>query len=1577
MSLSNLLVKIRPSVQDKYTLMESPRPSCTLFISVCDGRQKASVINITEKNFESAWTKAAARCRRLVEREKLDVRWLRVDWVKTAKRMTWRDLKVHFKKTKRNYFRYGLAFDEQLQKAFLEQELNANAMLYGGGKIVHTIVNKRNFQTYSAKRFKGFIPDFSDEQPVYLLSTQGVFASIDEAPQELYPSGRNAGRRVIEKLDTDIVRGLIDRGSRYLASQVKPSGEFHYGWHPSFDKPIETYNSLRHASTTYAMLEAWEVTRDEALKAEIDQALEYLTDHLIKKVTLDDEDVAFLIDGGSEIKLGGNAVSLLALAKYVELTGLDKHRNLITQLALGIRYMQNPDTGGFVHVLEYPSLAVKEQFRVIYYEGEAAFGLMRAYGLTKDLRWLEVVEKAFEHFIAQEHWRAHDHWLSYCVNELTLYRPEERYYQFGIKNVLGYLDFVLTRITTFPTLLELMMAAEKMVHRLHEEEAHRHLLSQLDLDKFYQALEYRAKYLLNGHFWPEYAMYFEKPRKILGGFFIRHHAFRVRIDDVEHYLSGYVAYEKYLQQGGRPLWSTMEIHSFLKSDPNIDGPIVAWGGDVNLGRRQHYRTAELGVEKVLAEIPALNSADLSIVNLECVVATSGEQGVEKGEGSPYYYRARPEMLKILVSAGIDVVTTANNHSGDYGLEAVLEQGQWLDAVGIGYAGTGSSLNEALKPVIRSAGELNVAIFSLDATQKHFSATEKMPGAAYLPLSKADKWRELLAPRIAEARKTAHVVLVAVHWGANLEDAPGKKEIDVGHAIIDAGADAILGASAHVLQGIEIYQGRPIIHDAGDLLFDSVRRSLGDSGVFQLELCAYGVKSVVFNPIGIGFGFSQVLSGQEAIKATQKYVDKCSNLGTRLDITQSGLGVIELDPPVRPIKKLEKVKPTAYNLAPLTVGVDGKRFEVDAVPDSYAIDPVSFGPITLVGIRVYPKIIKRRQLLWVESFWKADAPVDEDARIDVRAIPTRSTKMPFWGMGMDHDPCDWQMPTSCWEPGVVYRDFYGLRAPQASLVENIDLQIEIRIISEKYSAPALALKNGVVKLDIPGASNLKYQTDFPEIIHEFKSGQTWDAGQLATITGGKWLSSPPEGWFVKSLGLRKSRVNQLPLPMMFVAHEYQDQARHEQYSRPSKEHWDRHDTLPEIHEKIVGAIVSKPVKGVPDNFPVLQVNDPIKAIIELGIAARQRFGKDVIAITGTAGKTSTVAILQQMLGGKERVLATVGNHNTRVGSPAILASLSPDYDAAVVEVAQSALWMKRGPITRLINPTIALITEIGVSQTDSRIKSEKDTAIWKSRIFDGLTGPAVAIVGEHLKCFELVLENARKHAKRVIVFGDSQDAEVRILSIEGDEHGSWVHLQTPSEKVKFRVPVPGKGMVHNAVAACCVLYAMGRELATGVEALLSLSLEEGRLQRKQLIFSERSVDIIDDSFNATISSMVNAFSVLAHTAPSGEGRKIAVLGRIVHLGEKAKELHISLAEPLLSTGVDWVVTHGDEMKHLRSVLPVKLLGPHFDTIGRLVDYLRDFVIDNDLVLIKGSRRESDFGRAFKLLEKASRESSEEV
>ena len=970
-----------------------------------------------------------------------------------------------------------------------------------------------------------------------------------------------------------------------------------------------------------------------------------------------------------------------------------------------------------------------------------------------------------------------------------------------------------------------------------------------------------------------------------------------------------------------------------------------------------------GPQHPLGGVTALRDADLRIANLECVIASSGEQGVDKGESGPYYYRARPEMAAVLVAASIDVVATANNHSGDYGPEALLEQKAHLQAAGIGAAGSGRTLDEAFAPVLRQVRGVRIALFSVDSTQPHFAATDARPGTAWLPPQDPAGWHRALAPRIAAARLQADVVLIAVHWGRNQATAPDAQQIALGHALVDAGADAVLGASAHVLQGVEVYRGRPILHDAGDLLFDAIFATPRDGGLFLMDLTARGVERVHFHPLRLGFGHSESARGDDVAAASLRFAAQCVALGTPTTVVPGTGCVIELAPPERPVAT-HAPSPAAVDGRPRTpVPLASPRagWTVDSVPADAVMAPVQLGPLRLIGVRCTPDAMDRRQMLWVESWWCIDAPVQDDLRLLFLARPTPGSRMPAWGLGMDHDPCDWMWPTRRWQPGRIYRDRYGLRPPARRLLVDDLLQLEVQVIGGEASG-------GPVALPIWRRLRAMSESSMPARVPAASATpddvvKTWSAAQLAEVTGGHWLVPPPADWHVRSVVRGPRHIGMREAPTLFVASDHLNVAAHEAYTRPRTQAWDHHKRLPELQRVLAGAIVARQVEGLRSDFPLLQVDDPIGALIALGAAARARFQGKVVAVTGTAGKSSTVSMVGHLAPAGSRVLTTIDNYNSRVGVPAMLASLAADDDLCVLEMAQSALWMTHGPISTLARPHVSIVTEIGLSQTATTATLE-GTADFKSRIFQGLERGGTAIFGAHIPCFDRVHSAARRTAGDILVVGTGNDADVRIAAAQAEAGGCRMHLVLRGRRVDYFFPVASVGLLRNSALAMAAAFALGFDLQDAAARMASVQLPGAVLERAELRTRKGvQATLIDDSWNAEVLSMVNAMDYASRYEPATAARvrrRIAVLGRIVNLGTQAEAMHRGLAQPLLKSRIELVLTHGKEMRWLRDELPSTRLGPHFDTADAVVRYLDDELRNGDLLLLKGDRVESDFG-----------------
>ena len=221
----------------------------------------------------------------------------------------------------------------------------------------------------------------------------------------------------------------------------------------------------------------------------------------------------------------------------------------------------------------------------------------------------------------------------------------------------------------------------------------------------------------------------------------------------------------------------------------------------------------------------MNAADVMCVNNEFTFSTRGEPM----EGKAYTFRADPERVSLLKEMGVDLALLANNHVFDYGKESILDTFTTLEDAGIAYFGAGRNLDEAMKPYYVEIDGITIAFVAASRAEKNKmtpQATETEPGI----LRCYDT--ELFLEVIKEADANADLVIACVHWGTEYSTVLEEAQLSTGKLYLDAGADAIIGSHSHCLQGMEYYEGKPIVYSLGNFWFN--RKSL-DTMLLELRI----------------------------------------------------------------------------------------------------------------------------------------------------------------------------------------------------------------------------------------------------------------------------------------------------------------------------------------------------------------------------------------------------------------------------------------------------------------------------------------------------------------------------------------------------------------------------------------------------------------------------------------------------------------------------------------------------------------------------------------------------------------------
>lgn len=401
-----------------------------------------------------------------------------------------------------------------------------------------------------------------------------------------------------------------------------------------------------------------------------------------------------------------------------------------------------------------------------------------------------------------------------------------------------------------------------------------------------------------------------------------------------------------------------------------------------------------------------------------------------------------------------------------------------------------------------------------------------------------------------------------------------------------------------------------------------------------------------------------------------------------------------------------------------------------------------------------------------------------------------------------------------------------------------------------------------------------------------------------------------------------------------------------------ERFDGHDFIQEAVSKgALAAVVSKhwADTGLGEwkkRRYVLVVTDTVEALQECARQYRSRFPLPLVAVTGTNGKTTTKDMVASVLSQKATCLKTQGNENNQIGLPLTLFRLKAEHTVAVVELGMRG----KGEISRLAeicDPQIGVILNVGPAHIQF-FRSVEEIAEAKGELLDHLDSSSTAFLNVD---DYLVMRQRERMQGTVVTFGLSPKAEVRAGEIEVTPTGGVTFEMGAGQRI--HLPVPGRHMVYNALAA----IAVGREFEVPDQDL-KRALED--FQPQPMRMEMREIDglkILNDAYNANPVSMRATLETLKDLPIPG--RKIAVLGDMLELGTSAAQAHREIGKLVGSLDLFLLVTVGELSHYIADEAVLSGMAPqrvhHFNERRDVVELLGEIIQEGDLVLVKGSRK----------------------
>jgi UDP-N-acetylmuramoyl-tripeptide--D-alanyl-D-alanine ligase len=388
-----------------------------------------------------------------------------------------------------------------------------------------------------------------------------------------------------------------------------------------------------------------------------------------------------------------------------------------------------------------------------------------------------------------------------------------------------------------------------------------------------------------------------------------------------------------------------------------------------------------------------------------------------------------------------------------------------------------------------------------------------------------------------------------------------------------------------------------------------------------------------------------------------------------------------------------------------------------------------------------------------------------------------------------------------------------------------------------------------------------------------------------------------------------------------------------------ERFDGHAFVSDVLNRgAVAAVVSEPAKAAGMQ---LQVADTLEALQRVASWARRRWGRPIVAVTGSAGKTSTKDIIAELLSVRMRVGKTIGNFNNHFGVPLTLLRIPADAEIGVLELGMNHAGEIRH-LASIATPQIGVVTNVGYAHVEA-FDSIEGVAAAKRELVEALpdTGAAVLNADD-----ERVARFREAHRGRTITYGFADAADVRATGVATNPEGSEFSVGS----LRFKTQLTGRHAISNILAGLAVASLFDIELGELVEAVARLAPGQMRGERS----TWRGITILNDAYNSNPEAARNMIDVL-RAEPAQ--RRIAVLGEMLELGRLAESLHREVGDYVARAGVDVLVGVRGVSRFM--VDQAKRAGMtraafFFEDPDEAGHFLRDFVAPGDAILFKGSR-----------------------